>query len=98
MTGQYDPKTNSVWWGTANPAPDYDYAGSKWKTEGARPGDNLYTSSVIVLDPDTGKLKSYFQEMPHDAWDFDSAVGEFMRITKGLPNVCANSVNFCHEG
>jgi len=75
MTGQYDPKTNSVWWGTANPAPDYDYAGSKWKTEGARPGDNLYTSSVIVLDPDTGKLKSYFQEMPHDAWDFDSAVG-----------------------
>jgi alcohol dehydrogenase (cytochrome c) len=83
MTGQYDPKTNSIWWGTANPAPDYDYAGAKWKTEGSRPGDNLYTSSVIVLDPDTGKLKSYFQEMPHDAWDFDSAVGEFMRISKG---------------
>jgi len=83
MTGQYDPKTNSVWWGTANPAPDYDYSGANWATEGARPGENLYTSSVIVLDPDTGKLKSYFQEMPHDAWDFDSAVGEFMRISRG---------------
>lgn len=82
MTGQYDPKTNSVWWGTANPAPDYDYAGANWANEGARPGENLYTSSVIVLDPDTGKLKSYFQEMPHDAWDFDSAVGEFMRISR----------------
>ncbi len=82
MTGQYDPKTNSVWWGTANPAPDYDHSGANWMTEGARPGENLYTSSVIVLDPDTGKLKSYFQEMPHDAWDFDSAVGEFMRISR----------------
>ncbi|MEO6024706.1 MAG: alcohol dehydrogenase, partial [Burkholderiales bacterium] len=43
----------------------------------------LYTSSVIALDADTGKLKSYFQEMPHDAWDFDSAVGEFMMIDRG---------------
>jgi PQQ-dependent dehydrogenase (methanol/ethanol family) len=82
MTGSYDAKTNTVWWGTANPAPDYDWAGANWKTDGPRPGDNLYSSSVVVLDADSGELKSYFQEMPHDAWDFDSAVGEFMTLEK----------------
>jgi PQQ-dependent dehydrogenase (methanol/ethanol family) len=83
MTGSYDAKTNTVWWGTANPAPDYDYAGADWKTSGPRPGDNLYSSSVVVLDADSGELSAYFQEMPHDAWDFDSAVGEFLMMTKG---------------
>jgi alcohol dehydrogenase (cytochrome c) len=83
MTGSYDAKTNTVWWGTANPAPDYDYIGDGWKTGGPRPGDNLYSSSVVVLDADSGELSAYFQEMPHDAWDFDSAVGEFMLMTKG---------------
>jgi PQQ-dependent dehydrogenase (methanol/ethanol family) len=83
MTGSYDAKTNTVWWGTANPAPDYDWAGENWKTTGPRPGDNLYSSSVVVLDADSGELKSYFQEMPHDAWDFDSAPGEFMTFEKG---------------
>ena len=83
MTGSYDPVTNSVWWGTANPAPDYDWAGENWMTEGPRPGLNLYSSSVVVLDADTGTLKAYFSEMPHDAWDFDSAVGEFVQIDRG---------------
>ncbi|HZP85849.1 MAG TPA: PQQ-binding-like beta-propeller repeat protein [Burkholderiales bacterium] len=82
MVGAYDPETNTVWWGTANPAPLYDWAGDKWKTEGPRPGINLYTTSVILLDPDTGKLKGYHQELPHDAWDFDSAVGEFMFLER----------------
>jgi PQQ-dependent dehydrogenase (methanol/ethanol family) len=82
MTGTYDPKTDSVWWGTANPAPDYDWAGENWMTEGPRPGTNLYSSSVLVLDADTGKLKAYFQEIPHDAWDFDSSVGEFVQIDR----------------
>ncbi len=58
MTGTYDPSTDTVFWGTANPAPDYDLA--------KRPGDNLYTSGVVALDPNSGKLKSYFQEVPHD--------------------------------
>lgn len=83
MTGNFDENTNSIWWGTANPAPDYDWAGEQWKTAGSRPGDNLYSSSVVVLNADTGELKSWFQEMPHDAWDFDSAVGEFMMIERG---------------
>jgi PQQ-dependent dehydrogenase (methanol/ethanol family) len=82
MPGGYDPETNTVWWGTANPAPLYDWSGADYKTKGARPGDNLYTTSVILLDPDTGKLKGYHQELPHDAWDFDSATGEFVMLEK----------------
>src|SRR6202789_1185766 len=82
MPGTFDPKTNAIWWGVANPAPLYDWAGSDWKTTGARPGDNLYTSSVIALDLDTGKLKFYHQELPHDTWDFDSAIGEFVEIDR----------------
>jgi len=82
MAGGYDPDTNIVWWGTANPAPLYDYSGTDYKNAGARPGDNLYTTSVIGLDPETGELKAYHQELPHDAWDFDSAVGEFLMLEK----------------
>ena len=82
MAGGYDPASNTVYWGTANPAPLYDWGGADWKTKGARPGDNLYTTSVLALDPDSGKLKSFHQELPHDAWDFDSAVGEFVMLEK----------------
>ena len=82
MPGGYDVETNTIWWGTANPAPLYDWAGADWMKSGPRPGTNLYTSSVIALDPDTGKLKFYHQQLPHDAWDFDSAVGEFLMIDR----------------
>ena len=64
MPGTYDPELNTLYWGTSNPAPDFD--GS------VRPGDNLYTSSLVALDPDTGKLKWYFQFNPHDLYDYDS--------------------------
>lgn len=83
QTGTYDPKSDTIYWGTGNPSPSYDWGANNWKTDGARPGENLYTSSVIALDPDTGKLKSYFQEMPHDMLDFDSAVGEFVQLDRG---------------
>ena len=82
MPGTYDSDTNTLYWGTANPAPLYDWSGADWKTAGARPGDNLYTTSVIGLDLDTGNLKFYHQELPHDAWDFDSAVGEFVMLDR----------------
>jgi alcohol dehydrogenase (cytochrome c) len=82
MPGGYDVETNTIWWGTANPAPLYDWSGADWMKSGPRPGINLYTSSVIALDPDTGKLKFYHQQLPHDAWDFDSAVGEFLMIDR----------------
>lgn len=86
MVGGYDTVTDTVYWGTANPSPDYDWGGANWKTEGARPGENLYTSGVVAIDPNTGKLKSFFQEVPHDAWDFDGAVGEFVMVERDGKN------------
>ncbi len=80
MPGSYDASSNTLWWGTANPAPLYDWSGPDWQHKGARPGDNLYTTSVLALDPDNGTLKFYHQELPHDGWDFDSAIGEFVQI------------------
>jgi len=62
--GSYDPELNLVYWGTGNPAPDFN--------DEDRPGDNLYTCSVIALDADTGKLKWYFQFSPHENHDWDS--------------------------
>jgi len=64
MPGTYDPDLNTLYWGTGNPAPDYD--GS------VRPGDDLYTSCLLALDPDTGKLKWYFQFSPHNLYDYDA--------------------------
>ena len=56
LTGSYDPGLNLTYWGVGNPGPD-------WNPE-QRPGDNLYTDSVVALDPDTGKLKWHFQFTP----------------------------------
>src|SRR5439155_22569519 len=55
---------NPVFWGTSNPSPDYN--------GDFRAGDNLYSSSVLALDPDTGKLKWHFQFTPHDLHDWDA--------------------------
>lgn len=65
IPGTYDPDLNTLYWGTGNPCPDYE--GS------VRPGDDLYTNSLIALDPDSGKLKWYFQFTPHDLYDYDAA-------------------------
>jgi len=62
--GAYDPETNLVFFGTGNPAPDWD--GS------TRRGDNLYSDSVVALDADTGRLKWHYQFTPHDELDYDS--------------------------
>jgi alcohol dehydrogenase (cytochrome c) len=64
VTGAYDPETNTVFWGTGNPGPD-------WNGE-ARQGDNLYSDCLVALDLDSGKLKWYFQFTPHDVHDWDA--------------------------
>lgn len=64
VTGSYDPDLNLTYWGTGNPGPDWNPS--------VRPGDNLYTDSVVALDADTGKLKWHFQFTPHDEWDWDA--------------------------
>ena len=63
VTGSYDPELNLVYWGTGNPAPD-------WNGD-VRKGDNLYTDCIVALDADTGKLQWHFQATPHDLWDWD---------------------------
>ena len=63
VTGSYDPASNQVIWGTGNPVPMFDAY--------YRPGDNLYTNSVISWNPDGGKMNWYFQFTPGDPWDYD---------------------------
>jgi alcohol dehydrogenase (cytochrome c) len=64
ITGTYDPDLNLTYWGTGNPGPDMN--------GDVRPGDNLYTCSLIALDPDTGKMRWHFQFTPHDTHDWDA--------------------------
>ena len=64
LTGSYDPELNLTYWGVGNPAPD-------WNGD-VRMGDNLYSDSVVALNPDTGELEWYFQFTPHDEWDWDA--------------------------
>jgi alcohol dehydrogenase (cytochrome c) len=70
-TGAYDPQSDTLFWGTGNPSPDWD--GS------VRLGDNLYADSVIAVDPATGARKWHFQFTPHDVWDWD-ACSQFLLV------------------
>jgi len=63
-TGTYDPELNLMYWGIGNPGPD-------WNGD-SRPGDNLYTESVVALNPDTGALAWHYQFTPHDEMDYDA--------------------------
>jgi alcohol dehydrogenase (cytochrome c) len=64
MTGTYDPVLDTLYWPVGNPGPDL--------IGDDRLGDNLYTDSIVALDPKTGKLKWHFQFTPHDVWDYDA--------------------------
>ena len=64
MPGTYDPELNLIYWGIGNPNPVH--AGS------GRMGDNLWTDTIVALNPDTGKLVWYYQTTPHDTHDWDS--------------------------
>ena len=62
LGGTYDPDVDLLFFGTGNPAP--------WNSH-LRPGDNLFSSSRLGIDPDTGKIVWHFQTTPHDGWDYD---------------------------
>ena len=64
LTGSYDPELNLTYWGIGNPGPDWNPA--------QRPGDNLYSDSVVALNADTGELEWYFQFTPNDDYDYDA--------------------------
>jgi alcohol dehydrogenase (cytochrome c) len=63
ITGSYDPELDLMFWGTGNPAP--------WSAK-SRPGDNLYTASIIALRPKTGEMVWYYQTTPGDQYDYDA--------------------------
>ena len=65
MTPAIDAKSGTMYLSTGNPAPALN--GSM------RPGDNLYTDSIVALDARTGKMRWYYQQTPHDVWDYDAA-------------------------
>jgi len=88
VTGNYDPETNLAYWGTGN--------GGPWMGD-QRPGDNLYTSSTIAIDVNTGQIKGHFQYHPNDSWDWDEVSPPILvdyqrngRTIKGLINVARN--------
>ncbi|WP_275099614.1 PQQ-dependent methanol/ethanol family dehydrogenase [Sedimenticola hydrogenitrophicus] len=62
LGGTYDPETRSIFYGTGNPAP--------WNSH-LRPGDNLYSTSRIAINPDNGEIKWHYQTTPNDGWDYD---------------------------
>ncbi len=64
LTGTYDPQADLIYWPTGNPCPDYN--GDE------RKGDNLYSSSVLAIEPKTGKLRWHYQFTPHDLHDWDA--------------------------
>ena len=88
ITGSYDAELNTVYWGTGNPGPF---------NSAVRPGDNLYTCSVLAMDPKTGKIKWHYQFSPNNPFDYD-AVAEMVladvnvegKPTKALMNANRN--------
>jgi len=64
-TPAIDPNLGLLYFGTGNPSPQMN--------DVSRPGDNLYTVSLVALDADSGKLRWYFQQVPHDVWGYDIA-------------------------
>jgi alcohol dehydrogenase (cytochrome c) len=64
MTPAYDPASHNIFFAVGNPSPDLDGT--------VRPGDNLYTESIVAVDARTGEYKWHYQEVPHDVWDFDA--------------------------
>jgi alcohol dehydrogenase (cytochrome c) len=62
LTGTYDAATRTLYWGVGNPGP--------WLAD-LRPGDNLYSDSLLALDPKNGDLKWHYQYTKHDTWDYD---------------------------
>lgn len=84
--GTVDYENNQILIGVGNPNPDYDYCGADCRnpnSDAHRPGDNLYTSSTVALDLDTGQLNWYFQEAPSDPYDYDASPGEYVIFEEG---------------
>jgi PQQ-dependent dehydrogenase (methanol/ethanol family) len=82
MPGAYDPLTRQLFWGTGSPVPLFDGVGAYYLTYGPRPGNNLFTAGVLALDPATGVLRGWHQEIPHEVWVRDSAASETLLLER----------------
>jgi len=96
MTGTYDKDNKTVYWGVGNAAP--------WPGD-AHPGDNLYTASVLALDPNTGKIMTHFQYHQNDSWDWDEVDAPMLvdlqrdgRTFKSLIHPGRNAIFWVLEG
>ena len=69
-SGAYDPEADVLYWTTGNPSPD-------WNGD-LRAGDNLYSNSLLAVNPDTGERLWHFQFTPHDVWDYDGNTQLFL--------------------
>ncbi len=72
-TGVFDGEHQRVYWGTGSPLPLFDWVGANFMTHGAHPGLNPFTGGLLALDPQTGALRGWHQEVPHETWVRDSA-------------------------
>ncbi|WP_260292336.1 PQQ-dependent methanol/ethanol family dehydrogenase [Sedimenticola hydrogenitrophicus] len=81
LGGTYDPETRSIFYGTGNPAP--------WNSH-LRPGDNLYSTSRIAINPDNGEIKWHYQTTPNDGWDYDG-VNEVVSFNQGGKKLAATA-------
>jgi alcohol dehydrogenase (cytochrome c) len=79
ITGSFDPETNSLFWPIGNPGPDFD--------RHVRLGDNLFSNSTLVLDADSGKIKSYYAYTPNDPYDYDGVNENVLVELGGKKNV-----------
>jgi len=88
-TGAYDPETDTVFWTTGNPSPDFN--------GDLRDGDNLFSNSLLAVDRKTGQRKWHFQFTPHDVWDFDGNTHLFLvevvRDGKKIPAIAQANRN-----
>ena len=84
VTGSYDAVLGLTYWGIGNPGPD-------WNPK-QRPGDNLYSDSVVALDPDTGELKWHFQFTPNDDYDYDAVQ---VPVLADIPPPTATAASSC---
>jgi alcohol dehydrogenase (cytochrome c) len=81
VTGTYDPDLDMLYWGTGNPGPLFD--------DSPRQGTNLYTDSVLALDPDDGSIKWHYQFTPGDVYDYDG-VNENILFDQGGQRLLAH--------
>jgi alcohol dehydrogenase (cytochrome c) len=81
-SGSYDPETNTLFLGTGQPYPHIAEISGLLPLKAGQKNDALYTDSTLALDPQTGKLKWYYQHLPNDTWDVDYA---YERILVDLP-------------